>query len=263
MKKAIFFDIDGTLFDTFEGVTEISPKVEMEIRNLKKMGHYIFVATGRPYAFLSQAILDFGFDGYVLSNGAQVLIDNKNIHLEAIESAFVKELSDFCEEKKVQYILEGTLNSYLKNEFEDCVKFFKDLGVSWDLIKGEYELDNIQALKIELLLPNEEVSEFCRKFIDSKEGYNYFSSIDNKALEIYATKNTKAAAILKTLEYLNIKIENSYAFGDGMNDIEMLQNVGCGIAMGNATDEVKSYAKKVTDTVKNDGVAVGIRKYIL
>jgi len=50
---------------------------------------------------------------------------------------------------------------------------------------------------------------------------------------------------------------------DGKNDIEMLSTVGCGIAMGNADEEVKKYAKEVTDTVHNDGVAIGIEKYIL
>ena len=48
-----------------------------------------------------------------------------------------------------------------------------------------------------------------------------------------------------------------------LNDIEMLETVGCGIAMGNALDEVKKYADKVTDTVQNHGVAIGIEKYIL
>ena len=65
------------------------------------------------------------------------------------------------------------------------------------------------------------------------------------------------------MDHLNIPIENSYAFGDGKNDIEMLSTVGCGIAMGNADDDVKKYAKEVTDTVHNDGVAVGIEKYII
>ena len=70
------------------------------------------------------------------------------------------------------------------------------------------------------------------------------------------------ALILKAIEFLDIKIENTYAFGDGKNDIEMLSTVGCGIAMGNASDEVKKYSHKITDTVQNDGVAKGIEEYI-
>ena len=73
---------------------------------------------------------------------------------------------------------------------------------------------------------------------------------------------TKAHGILKVLDILNIPIEDSYAFGDGINDIEMLSTVGCGIAMGNASDEVKKYAHKVTESVHDDGVAVGIKEYV-
>lgn len=76
-------------------------------------------------------------------------------------------------------------------------------------------------------------------------------------------KNTKATGIIKALQHLNIPIENSYAFGDGKNDIEMLSTVGCGIAMGNASDEVKKYAHQVTETVHNDGVAFGIEKFVV
>ena len=73
----------------------------------------------------------------------------------------------------------------------------------------------------------------------------------------------KGDAILQVAERLGVPPENTYAFGDGKNDIEMLSTVGCGIAMGNACNEVKSCANKVTDTVNNDGVAVGIENYIL
>ena len=79
---------------------------------------------------------------------------------------------------------------------------------------------------------------------------------------MYLKKNTKGSAILKAIDFLNIKIENTYAFGDGKNDIEMLLTVGCGIAMGNANDEVKKHSNKITDTVQNDGVAKGIEQYV-
>ena len=84
-----------------------------------------------------------------------------------------------------------------------------------------------------------------------------------RIFELYSKKNTKATGILTALKHLGIPVEQSYAFGDGKNDIEMLSTVGCGIAMGNASDEVKSYAHQVTESVLEDGVATGIEKYIL
>ena len=65
------------------------------------------------------------------------------------------------------------------------------------------------------------------------------------------------------MNYLNLSIENTYAFGDGTNDVEMVEAVFCGIAMRHASDAVKSYANVITDTVSNDGVVKGIEEYVL
>ena len=65
MKKAIFFDIDGTLIDARAGVPHFSPRLRAALNNLQNAGHYIFIATGRPRAFLQKEILDFGFDGFM------------------------------------------------------------------------------------------------------------------------------------------------------------------------------------------------------
>ena len=54
MMKIVFFDIDGTLVDSFAGVKEMREDVKKSIKDLQAQGNYIFIATGRPYAFLSQ-----------------------------------------------------------------------------------------------------------------------------------------------------------------------------------------------------------------
>ncbi|BCZ46564.1 haloacid dehalogenase [Clostridium gelidum] len=263
MTKAIFFDIDGTLIDCLGGIMDITPTVKKGIRNLQSNGHYVFIATGRPYAFLSQAILDFGFDGFILTNGTQVIIKNKTIYSEPMDKEFVKKAITEFEKLNIQYILEGELYSYMKNSCTEFYDFYDSIEISRKFLKSDYDIEKINTHKIEMLCPNEEAVNFCLSLMNSNPDYDHFHSIDAKALELYSKKNTKATGILTALEYLDIPIENSYAFGDGRNDIEMLSTVGCGIAMGNACDEVKKHAKKITDTVHNDGVAVGIKKYVL
>jgi len=85
----------------------------------------------------------------------------------------------------------------------------------------------------------------------------------NGHFELYAKRISKATAILKTLAYLHIDRKNSYAFGDGKNDREMLTTVHHGFAMGNASAEVQASAAHVVASVYDDGVAQGIAKYIL
>lgn len=263
MRKAVFLDIDGTILDCFNGVFDIKPKVKEAIKKLQKEGHYVFIATGRPYAFITENILNFGFDGFVLANGAQIIINNETVYADFIEKSYIKSFVDYFEEHNIQYILEGQKYSYLKNEFKEFYEFYNKINISDKLFKGSFDLNNIDVLKIEMLCTSSQASERCIELVNKYKDFDNFNSIDNRNFELYLKKNTKATGILKALDILNIKVENSYAFGDGKNDIEMLRTVGCGIAMGNALDEVKVHADKITESVHNDGVAVGIEKYIL
>lgn len=263
MKKAIFFDIDGTLLDYFGGITDMTLKVRESIRSLQDEGHYVFIATGRPYAFLSKEILDFGFDGFVLANGAQVIVKDKTIHSEYLNKSFVKNLITELESLNIQYVLESNYNSYIKENFNEFYDFLDKVGVSKDLFKNEFSIDEIGVYKVEMLCLNDEAMNSCLQIVKRNDEYTYVNSIALKSFELYSKKNSKATGILKVLEFLDIDIKNSYAFGDGKNDIEMLSTVGCGIAMENASDEVKKYANEITDSVQDDGVAIGIHKFIL
>jgi len=261
MKRAIFFDIDGTLIDCLNGLTDMTPRVKKAIGALKANGDYVFISTGRPYAFLSEALLNFGFDGFVLTNGAQVKVKNQVIYKDPIEKDFVKELVYNFEELNIQYILQGEVYSYIKEKNKELHLLYDRYSISRKYLESNYNIDDIQTYKIEMLSKDKKGRDYCLSI--KNDNYEYIQDSKEKYFELYSKRNTKATGILKALDYLNIKIENSYAFGDGKNDIEMLSTVGCGIAMGNASDEIKGYAKKVTDTVHNDGIALAIKRYLL
>jgi len=261
MKKAVFLDIDGTLIDCLNGLTDITHKVKKAIRALQANGDYVFIASGRPYAFLSEALLNFGFDGFILTNGAQVKIKHEFIYKEAINKDFIKEIVNNFEKLNIQYILQGELYSYMKENCREFYSYYDSYNISRKYLKTSYDIENVDTYKLEMLCNDKKGVDYCLSL--GNDNYDYIHNVKQKSFEFYSKINTKATGILKVLNYLNISIENSYAFGDGKNDIEMLATVGCGIAMGNASDEVKNHAKKVTDTVYNDGIALGIRKFIL
>ena len=123
MKKIIFFDIDGTLVDYFGGITEIRPRVKEAIREMQANGKYVFIATGRPYAFLSDSIRNFGFDGFVLANGAHVIIDNKTIYERPMDKDFVKALVDRLKDRNIQHILESKVYSIWMKVIKSLVNF--------------------------------------------------------------------------------------------------------------------------------------------
>lgn len=76
----------------------------------------------------------------------------------------------------------------------------------------------------------------------------------NRAVDIIPAGGGKGNGIHKVLEYYHFTPEEAIAFGDGTNDIEMLETVGTGVAMGNATDNVKAIADDICLSVSKDGV---------
>lgn len=269
MKKAVFFDVDGTLLDSARGISTISNGVKKAIRDLQDKGNLAFIASGRPYAFLSSDILDFGFDGYVLMNGSLVMLNDNNtaysgdktLYKHPIEKIILKELIADFEKFNIEYILQDEKYSYMNDEFKGLKDIYDNLGISYKYIKNDYSLDDINIYKLEMYCPDSRAEQYLKSLEDRGFRYTYFPEFN--LFELYFADNTKATGIKKALDHLNIDIRCSYAFGDSGNDVEMLKTVSCGIVMGNATDEIKEHGDRVTKAVSEDGVAYGIEKYIL
>ena len=75
-----------------------------------------------------------------------------------------------------------------------------------------------------------------------------------RAADITPANGNKGVGVRKILDYYHLDKENAIAFGDGTNDIEMLEAVGTGVAMGNATDDVKAVADAICGHVAEDGI---------
>ncbi|MBQ3760312.1 MAG: HAD hydrolase family protein, partial [Synergistaceae bacterium] len=88
----------------------------------------------------------------------------------------------------------------------------------------------------------------------------FTSSVPNN-IEINDTKANKGGGLKFLAEYLGIPMSETLAFGDGLNDITMIEAAGIGVAMENAVDEVKAAADYVTLDCNNDGVAEGIKRF--
>ncbi|EST04344.1 HAD family hydrolase [Lactobacillus crispatus] len=78
--------------------------------------------------------------------------------------------------------------------------------------------------------------------------------IKKKRFWIIQSSGSKGVAIEKVLNHYQIPASQALAFGDGGNDIEMLKTVGYGVAMGNATDNVKAIADDICGSVQEDGI---------
>jgi len=262
MKKAVFFDVDGTLIDISKGMMTMSTKTKKTIRQLQDAGHYTFIASGRPFAFLDKEITEFGFDGYVLMNGAAVIMGDQVLYKKPLDKAYVASTCKKCDAHQVEYILQGTKHVYLKPEFKQLDDFYEDIEIAKNRFVYDFDATNLDVYKMEFISKNEQGLDVCMSFVNDK--MEFMTDPRHKLnFELYAKAQTKATGIQRALQALDIPLENSYAFGDGKNDKEMLAAVGYGFAMDNADASLKKIADYTVDSVHHDGVAQGILDYIL
>lgn len=261
MKKAAFFDVDGTIIDCTIGVMDMSDRVKKAIKDFQKEGNVAFVSSGRPYAFLNKELLNFGFDGFVLGNGAQVLINDETKFFSGIDKDIVKNVVENCERLNIDYCLQGEKYSYVKKEFKRILEYYKEYDITNDFLENNFNIDELNIFKIEMYPSDEEGCKFCESM--ENEEFNCFKNYPGEVYEMYPIKNSKGTGLLKTIEFEGVKLENSYAFGDGRNDIEMIETAGHGVAMGNAVPELKEVANEFTDSISDDGVATYIENNLL
>lgn len=277
LKKIIFLDIDGTLVND-NGVVPESAKTA--VQKAWENGHLVFICTGRSRAELYDDILDIGFDGIIGAAGGYIEVEQEVILHETVDPEDVQHLIDYFNQHSIDFYLESNgglfaskhckkhirsiidkvieANPEVKEEAEKGILPFHDA-----LIEGESLLrDDIN--KISFLgsdIPIEKISEeFGAKFNVIPSTVPIFG--ENSG-ELSVPGIHKATAIVKLLEHLNMDRKNTFAYGDGMNDLEMIQYVQHGIAMGNAKEALKLAADDITDTPDGNGIFNSFRKYEL
>lgn len=263
MKKAVFFDIDGTLIDAVHGMPRMSRASREAIRALQQAGHYTFIASGRPYAYLDPELLAFRFDGYVLMNGAVVMLGDKVIYEKPLLQETVQQVCNICEQNDIEYILQGKRHVYLKPEYQLLERFYTSLDIGLELFVDTFDRRTTRAYKMEFLTGNPAAPAVYRRLLQLPGLTGIQDPFHAMNLELYAASETKGTGILHALEYLHVPAEQSYAFGDGENDKEMMDTVGMSLVMGNAHPALRERADHLVPSVRADGVAEGIARYIL
>lgn len=256
MKKLFLFDIDGTILDGSRDMKHVSPKTIYAINELSK-DNYVFIASGRCKGLLDKEILDLNTNGYILCNGAYAEVNGKEIYSEYFSEEAVDNIIKCSIENNGFYVLE-TLNNMYVNDLKapQFIKFLQGWG---KCIEG-FEAKPVIKDKYHVAMIGFSSEEDCLKCensfgsLASLARHNMFKSYDVNINGI-----NKGVGAKRVMEYLQIKLEDTYCFGDGINDLEMLQTVGHPVIMANADEKIKKYGFTQTDDVLNDGVY----KYLL
>ncbi|AIO18748.1 Putative bifunctional phosphatase/peptidyl-prolyl cis-trans isomerase [Candidatus Izimaplasma bacterium HR1] len=251
-KKIIFFDIDRTLYDPDTRSIPVST-----IEALKKLHDdpsvEIAIATGRAFYMLHnvEEIKEY-INIYILINGQIIIKDGVTIFKNPIPKKQVLEVVENFNKNNMKYGFLG--------EFDETLNIVDDKG------KEAFELVDMKLPKIDphFYKDNEifQMWAFCER-----DEHDYFKK-EFKDLEVVrwlgggfdvlSKGMSKREGIKKVLEIEGIPLENSYAFGDGDNDIEMLDYIPKSVAMGNASKRAKEHARYLTNDIKDDGVRNGL-----
>lgn len=249
--KLIILDLDGTLLKNDKTVSEENIKA---LIHFKEKGNKILFATARPprdaYKYVPENLRD---NPIICYNGACIIDKDKNVLyqnqidrksvMEFIKIAKNMRYSDLCLE----------INDILYSNFDTKDFFGKAKTNIVDLEKLEFEY----AYKIIICSKEKINKDLLEKIPRSIKGI----ITDNGTLcQAINSEVSKWTSIQYLIEKLNIKKNDTIAFGDDYNDIEMIKNCGIGVAMGNAEEDVKNVADFVTETNMNDGVAKFIKE---
>ena len=223
-------------------------------------GHKIFIATGRPKAIINNlsAIQDLGIiDGYITMNGAYCFVEDKVIYKSAIPHDEVLAIGNYCKNHDFAciFVAEHTIAVCQTNHLVKEI-FYDYLHV--DVIPSETleEATKSEIFQITPFITEEQEAVIHHEIPNCEIGRWYPAFAD-----ITAKGNTKQKGIDEVIKYFGLKLEDTMAFGDGGNDISMLRHAAIGVAMGNASDEVKAAANYVTASVDDDGIKKALEHF--
>lgn len=249
-KKAVFFDIDGTLWNE---KNEIPPSAIKAIHRLREKGNLAFLCSGRCRAHIrSRELLGIGFDGIVSGCGTMIEYAGETVFYKKIENELVEHTIRTVRQYGCRPILEGREYVYLDEE-EFAGSYFgrklkEEMGDHLLSVSGQWGKWEISKLTCAT-----ESADTERCFEALKESYDFM--IHNPAVvEMVPKGYHKGVGISKVCELLGLDLEDTFAFGDSANDLGMLRTAGTSVAMGNGSDEAKAAADYVTDTLMEDGI---------
>lgn len=271
MKKLVFFDIDGTLVTRNNHIP--SSTIEA-VEQLKLNGGIPVIATGRAPVLMREISKKLKIDSYIAMNGQYIVHEGEVIYSNPIDMDLVDQVVKVAN-RRHDGILLSTADEIVANSLISLVNrgslytFLKGLvGIIPERVKlklwksmmkktpekSDYENKEIYMMNINA--NQEEELEYEKIFAEQLT----FTRANEMSMDIVNKGVSKATGAEKMISALGVNRQNTFAFGDGLNDMEIIQFVGTGVAMENGFEELKATADFVTDSVFNHGIANGLKK---
>ncbi len=270
MKRVVFFDVDGTLM-TKENRLPVSTK--QALNELQANGHIPVISTGRPPEMLLPVAEELAIENYISMNGQHIVVKDEVLYTNPLPTNLLEQLIE---------------KSYAYGDRTFLVTAEKVIGNTFmaEMMDPEFLTfvythlaDVPDEVTMELFKRMSE-KPLTRERYESEDVLLAYVHTDEKRDEVYRAQfpelhftratpflgealmkgSHKATGMQRILEYYEKDVTESVAFGDSLNDIEMLQYAQTGVAMGNGREELKAVADYVTADVENKGIYKGLKR---
>ncbi|HFH9310513.1 TPA: HAD-IIB family hydrolase [Streptococcus agalactiae] len=273
--KAVFFDIDGTLLNDRKNVQKSTIKA---IRNLKDQGILVGLATGRGPSFVQPFLENLGLDFAVTYNGQYIYSRSEIIYTNQLSKTTVYRLIRYAGARRREISL-GTASGLLgsgiiglgTSRLGQIVsslvprKWAKAIERSFKHFIRRIKPQNIDSLMVILREPIYQVvlvaTEGESERIQKQFPRVKLTRSSPYSMDVISEGQSKVKGIERVGQCYGFDLSEVIAFGDSDNDIEMLSQVGIGVAMGNASQQVKENARYTTADNNDDGISRALAHY--
>ncbi|HFE9255064.1 TPA: HAD-IIB family hydrolase [Streptococcus agalactiae] len=273
--KAVFFDIDGTLLNDRKNVQKSTIKA---IRNLKDQGILVGLATGRGPSFVQPFLENLGLDFAVTYNGQYIYSRSEIIYTNQLSKTTVYRLIRYAGARRREISL-GTASGLLgsgiiglgTSRLGQIVsslvprKWAKAIERSFKHFIRRIKPQNIDSLMVILREPIYQVvlvaTEGESERIQKQFPRVKLTRSSPYSMDVISEGQSKVKGIERVGQCYGFDLSEVIAFGDSDNDIEMLSQVGIGVAMGSASQQVKENARYTTADNNDDGISKALAHY--
>lgn len=273
-QRIAFLDVDGTIIDTGE---RIAPSTIEAIRTARANGHLVYICTGRADIEIYPFIREIGFDGAISAGGGFATVGEELVIARTMPEDAVARMVAFYESAGYDFYLQsyrelfpspGVHDRFASYLVEDAVRIHGAHSAEAGAVATAEEHPALRAFAD---VRPYDFSGIAKSVFLASDMDAYDRVVDALGDEFHVITGTiphlgrgsgevtlggvnKGTTIVQLLEHLGLELSASIGIGDSSNDVEMLELCGVGIAMGNATDEIKSHADEVTTAVLHDGI---------
>ena len=251
-RLAVFFDIDGTLWDEQSYMPESAMSA---IREMREMGHKALICSGRSRGYVFDPRLEeIGFDGYVTSAGAMVEIEGKTLYCRLAPPEYLVSAVNAARAHGYAPMLEGNdclymdLDEFIPTAYID--KLCRELGPRMQPLNATFG-HWPDVTKLSMIARGKPCPDRIVKAVE--KDWDVIVHIP-EILELTPKGIDKGTGLRMALNALGIRREDCVAFGDSANDLAMFRDSGLKIAMGNGSDALKAQADYVTSPLREDGI---------